>query len=183
MMGSSAASDGASACCANANPHRNATTVSGPKTRAGADFEARGRIFRLYNRRPSREQVTRDEVPCVPIRLGCLRITIKPSRIFMTSAARISAADLDAQHERFRAAFHILNQAIEDRAFPCASIAVTQGGKMVALEAFGRFTFEESSQAASTNSNFDIASVTKVVATTTMAMILYERGLLDLEAP
>jgi len=101
----------------------------------------------------------------------------------MTSAARISAADLDAQHERFRGAFHILNQAIEDRAFPCASIAVTQGGKMVALEAFGRFTFEESSQAASTNSNFDIASVTKVVATTTMAMILYERGLLDLEAP
>jgi CubicO group peptidase (beta-lactamase class C family) len=30
---------------------------------------------------------------------------------------------------------------------------------------------------------FDLASVTKVVATTTMAMILYERGLLELEAP
>jgi CubicO group peptidase (beta-lactamase class C family) len=30
---------------------------------------------------------------------------------------------------------------------------------------------------------FDIASVTKVVATTTMAMMLYERGLLELEAP
>lgn len=30
---------------------------------------------------------------------------------------------------------------------------------------------------------FDLASVSKVVATTTMAMILYERGLLDLDAP
>jgi serine-type D-Ala-D-Ala carboxypeptidase len=30
---------------------------------------------------------------------------------------------------------------------------------------------------------FDLASLTKVVATTTMAMLLYERGLLDLEAP
>ena len=30
---------------------------------------------------------------------------------------------------------------------------------------------------------FDLASVSKVVATTSMAMILYERGLLDLEAP
>ena len=30
---------------------------------------------------------------------------------------------------------------------------------------------------------FDLASITKAVATTTMAMILYERGLLELEAP
>ena len=30
---------------------------------------------------------------------------------------------------------------------------------------------------------FDLASVTKAIATTTMAMILYERGLLELEAP
>ena len=30
---------------------------------------------------------------------------------------------------------------------------------------------------------FDLASLTKVVATTTTAMLLYERGLLDLEAP
>jgi serine-type D-Ala-D-Ala carboxypeptidase len=30
---------------------------------------------------------------------------------------------------------------------------------------------------------FDLASLTKIVATTTMAMILYERGLLELEAP
>jgi serine-type D-Ala-D-Ala carboxypeptidase len=103
--------------------------------------------------------------------------------ILMTSAARIPAADLDTQRQRFRSAFRILEQAIEDRAFPGASIAVTQGAKLIALKGFGRFTFEHSSPVASTNSIFDLASVTKVVATTSMAMVLYERGLLDLEAP
>jgi serine-type D-Ala-D-Ala carboxypeptidase len=34
-----------------------------------------------------------------------------------------------------------------------------------------------------TTTLFDLASLTKAVATTTMAMLLYERGLLDLEAP
>jgi CubicO group peptidase (beta-lactamase class C family) len=101
----------------------------------------------------------------------------------MTSASRIPVADLDDQHEQFRPAFRILEQAIEGRAFPCASIAVTLGGKLVALKAFGRFTFEQSSPAASTDSIFDLASVTKVIATTSMAMLLYDRGSLDLDAP
>ena len=47
----------------------------------------------------------------------------------------------------------------------------------------GRFTYEPTSPEVTTDSLFDIASVTKVVATTAMAMILYERGVLDLEAP
>jgi CubicO group peptidase (beta-lactamase class C family) len=34
-----------------------------------------------------------------------------------------------------------------------------------------------------TTTLFDLGSITKVVATTTMAMLLYERGLLDLDAP
>ena len=53
----------------------------------------------------------------------------------------------------------------------------------MALKAFGRFTYEESSPAVTVATVFDLASVSKVVATTTMAMILYQRGLIDLEAP
>ena len=48
---------------------------------------------------------------------------------------------------------------------------------------FGHFTFDSSSPEVTISTIFDLASVTKVVATTTMAMILYERGVLDLEAP
>lgn len=69
-----------------------------------------------------------------------------------------------------------------DRAFPGASIAITYQGKLVALKALGHFTYEPGSPEVTSQSIFDLASVSKVIATTTMAMVLYERGFLDLEA-
>lgn len=53
----------------------------------------------------------------------------------------------------------------------------------MALKSVGRFTYDENSPPAGPDSIFDVASLSKVVATTTMAMILYQRGLLDLETP
>jgi len=83
----------------------------------------------------------------------------------------------------FGAAFTVLENAIEQRAFPCASVAVTHSGKLVVLKALGRFTYAQDATPTNADSVFDLASVSKVVATTTMAMILWERGLLDLEMP
>ena len=60
---------------------------------------------------------------------------------------------------------------------------MTHAGKLVALKVLGRFTYEESSSKVDPVTIFDLASLTKVVAAATMAMILYERGLLDLETP
>jgi len=54
---------------------------------------------------------------------------------------------------------------------------------LVALKAFGWFTYEQHSSLAEIDNVFDLASASKVVATTAMAMVLYERGLLDLEMP
>jgi serine-type D-Ala-D-Ala carboxypeptidase len=88
-----------------------------------------------------------------------------------------------AQDDRFRSAFDLLEKAIATRAFPACSLAVTFGGELVAHKALGRFTYDPASPKVTTASIFDLASLTKVVATTAMAMILYERGLLDLEAP
>ena len=87
------------------------------------------------------------------------------------------------QDEVFSTAFSILKDAVAARAFPSAEVAVTHAGKLVALKAFGRFTYEADSPLVTPTTLFDLASVTKAVATTTMAMILYERGLLELEAP
>jgi CubicO group peptidase (beta-lactamase class C family) len=68
----------------------------------------------------------------------------------------------------------------------------------VALKSFGKFVYEEDLEGAPSLSRslrqggdfdvgvatlFDLASLTKAVATTTMAMILYERGLLELDTP
>lgn len=87
----------------------------------------------------------------------------------------------DDQDLRFARAFRILEDAIAARAFPAASVAVTYENKLVALRAFGHFTYDAASPQPSAATLFDLASLTKVVATTTMAMILYERGLLDLD--
>jgi len=83
----------------------------------------------------------------------------------------------------FDTAFHILEQAISARTFPGCALAVTLRGELVAHHAVGRFTYDPAAPPVMPDSIFDLASVSKVVATTTMAMILYERGLLDLEAP
>ena len=105
------------------------------------------------------------------------------------------APAFDNQNEQFSRAFSILREAITQRAFPAASAAVTYKGGLVALKSFGACVYPEPGAPLPTDfeSNgsgqvspatlFDLASLTKPVATTTMAMILYERGQLELDAP
>ena len=91
--------------------------------------------------------------------------------------------NFSVQDDQFQSAFSILEKAIAARAFPACSLAITFRGELVAHKALGRFTYDPASPEVTTASLFDLASLTKLVATTAMAMILYERGLLDLEAP
>jgi serine-type D-Ala-D-Ala carboxypeptidase len=89
---------------------------------------------------------------------------------------------LDHQDEAFASAFSLLGEAIQQRVFAGACIAVAHRDRFVALKSFGHFTYDADSPMVTPATLFDVASITKVVATTTMAMILYERGLLDLDA-
>lgn len=90
---------------------------------------------------------------------------------------------LEQQDTRFARPFGILRDAIAAHAFPGAAVAVTHDAELVAVKGFGHFTFDPASPTVSGDKIFDLASVSKVVATTAMAMILYERGELDLEMP
>jgi serine-type D-Ala-D-Ala carboxypeptidase len=104
---------------------------------------------------------------------------------FLMKAPVSSSPLLDAfehQDETYASAFSVLQEAIADRAFPAASVAVTFKEHLIALKAFGRFTYESDSPAVSPTTLFDLASITKVVATTSMAMLLYQRGWLELDA-
>ncbi len=76
----------------------------------------------------------------------------------------------------------VLEKAIEQHAFPGAAWGVLHKGTVVALESAGRFTWESASPSVRPETVFDIASVTKVIATTAAAMLLVDRGLLDLDA-
>ena len=68
-------------------------------------------------------------------------------------------------------------------------MAVSHSGRLVALKGFGSFVYVDDSGILPTNPEvssdvlFDLASLTKPIATTTMAMLLYERGALELDAP
>jgi serine-type D-Ala-D-Ala carboxypeptidase len=73
--------------------------------------------------------------------------------------------------------------AIEQRAFPGASIAIAHSGRLIAKKAFGRFTYDAASPQVTPQTVYDLASLTKVAATTAACMILYQRGQLDLEQP
>ncbi len=92
-------------------------------------------------------------------------------------------AAFDGQEKQFARAFGVLRDAMQSRAFPGATLAVTHRGSLIALQGFGRFTFDTDSLEVRPDTVFDLASLTKVVATTTVAMLLYERGKLSLDEP
>jgi serine-type D-Ala-D-Ala carboxypeptidase len=84
---------------------------------------------------------------------------------------------------RFDAARQLLERAIVERAFPAAVIEVGTAGEPLWREAFGTLTFDLDAAAATDDTIFDLASLTKVVATTPMAMQQIERGVLALDDP
>jgi serine-type D-Ala-D-Ala carboxypeptidase len=85
--------------------------------------------------------------------------------------------------ERFGAACRVLSEAINVRAFPGCAFGAVDGGKVVLQGALGRFTYDEDAPTVEPGTVFDIASVTKVAATTVAAMLLFQRGRLDLDMP
>src|SRR5690348_12788243 len=67
------------------------------------------------------------------------------------------------------------------KAFHGASVAITHHGKVVALKALGRFTYQPGSPSVAPENIYDLASITKVVATTTACMRLYQQDRFHLE--
>lgn len=89
----------------------------------------------------------------------------------------------ERQDQQFQRAFSILRSGIDQRAFPGASVAVTHQGKLIAHKGLGHFTYDATSPAVTAETIYDLASVTKVIATTTACMILHDRGLFSLDQP
>jgi serine-type D-Ala-D-Ala carboxypeptidase len=88
-----------------------------------------------------------------------------------------------AQRSQFAKAYLVLEQAIRERAFPGAAFGVFAHEQVLALDGVGSFTYDLPGNPVSAATIFDLASVTKVIATTAMAMLLYQRGLLELDRP
>ncbi len=94
-----------------------------------------------------------------------------------------SVADMPEQFERFAGVYKVLHDAIAAHAFPGCAFGVIAGRQIVLQDALGRFTYESDSPSVEPHTDFDVASITKVVSTTAAAMLLYQRGLLELDTP
>jgi beta-N-acetylhexosaminidase len=115
-------------------------------------------------------------IPGIPLKAGFgIEVPANPMKL--------EAMDVRGEAQ-LQPAFDVVEAAIKDKAFPGATLAVGYRGK-VSLHAFGRLSYEAKSPAVVVDTPYDIASLTKVVVTTTLVAKLEEGDFpvpLDLDA-
>jgi CubicO group peptidase (beta-lactamase class C family) len=75
----------------------------------------------------------------------------------------------------------LMHTAIQNHAFPGAAVAVGHDSNLVKLQGYGHFGYKKRwDQSDTPKTLFDMASLTKVIATTTAVMQLYEQGKIHL---
>ena len=77
----------------------------------------------------------------------------------------------------------IIGQAIQDRQIPGAVLLVGHDGRIIYRKAYGNRALEPAREAMTLDTIFDLASLTKVIATTTAVMQLVETGKVRLNDP
>jgi beta-N-acetylhexosaminidase len=74
----------------------------------------------------------------------------------------------------------IMSDAIAQKAFPGGVVFAAQNGRILYHKAFGRYAYDPASLPVTLETVYDLASVTKISATTVSVMKLYEQGKLDI---
>jgi beta-glucosidase-like glycosyl hydrolase/CubicO group peptidase (beta-lactamase class C family) len=77
----------------------------------------------------------------------------------------------------------VLDQAVASKVTPGGVVAVARDGALVHVRPFGHYTYAAGAPAVKVDTIYDLASLTKLIVTTTMAMILVDEGRLDLSRP
>ncbi len=117
---------------------------------------------------------------------GILPVTVAPNLLFGTSipfnpqftSSTPEAAGLNSS--KLLQIDAIVTDAINKGAFPGCVVLVARNGKIAYEKAFGYTNFDQK-EAINTNMIYDLASVTKVSATTVSIMKLYEEGKISLD--
>ena len=77
----------------------------------------------------------------------------------------------------------IIQRGVNAGGFPGASVVVGRKGYSVFSRGFGTLDWSGRTRVSVQESIYDLASLTKVVGTTTAMMVLYDQGRIDLDAP
>ena len=107
-------------------------------------------------------------------------MTWRPSVLASVFALGCHSAHVTPE-TRFSSVLTYLSSQV-DSAFPGAVIAVGYQGRLVLLEAVGHYGIDDA-RPVTTETVWDIASLTKVIGLTTACMILVDEGKLDLDTP
>jgi beta-N-acetylhexosaminidase len=122
---------------------------------------------------------------------GSLPVTINDNfkvnagiQIHKTDVLYYPSADEIAYHYgNFEAVDSIVKYGINVKAYPGCQIFVAHKGQVIYNKAFGNYTYSSKSKKVSVNTVYDMASVTKIAATTLSVMKLQEGCLLDVDKP
>lgn len=108
---------------------------------------------------------------------GTLPVTVCDQYRF--GSGIVSTANLPIQTDKFKAIDSIAAAAIEKGATPGCVVMAVKDGKIIFHKAYGHFAYDNAENVP-IDAAFDMASVTKICATTISIMKLYEQGKISL---
>jgi CubicO group peptidase (beta-lactamase class C family) len=129
--------------------------------------------------------------------LGLSANGVRNAHAFMASVASAVGADATSSDglplkdasavgmssERLATVSRVVQRGISAGGYPGASVIIGRNGYAVMKKGFGRLSWSSESPEVDLHSVYDLASLTKVVGTTTALMVLYDEGKIDLDAP
>lgn len=119
---------------------------------------------------------------------GVLPVTVSPgltygnSMVYNSYFPKVQAWEVGLDANKLNKIDSIANDAVEKGAVPGCVVLVARKGKLAYHKAFG-FTDLSKQEPVNTSMIYDLASVTKVSATTVAIMKLLDEGKIDLEKP
>ncbi len=93
---------------------------------------------------------------------------------------QVMPEEVGLDHAPFNLIDSMVVEGIKQRAFPGCQIFVAQEGKVLYNKSFGKFTYDSAATTVQNHHLYDIASLTKVMATTLAIMKLYENKEINL---
>ena len=92
-------------------------------------------------------------------------------------------AEAGLTEEKLRQIDAIVQEGLDQKKMPGCVVLVGRRGKIALLKAYGNKRLEPAAEAMTTDTVFDLASLTKPIATATSVMILVDQGKLKLDEP
>ncbi len=116
---------------------------------------------------------------------GSILIRVCSAVLFLAIGSEVSAESRKTTSgtESLAHVDAIVQEGIDEKCYPGAVLIIGRNDDVLYQKAYGRHTFEPDAKPMTLNTLFDLASVTKVVATASTAMALVEEGKLQLDAP